>query len=38
MKKWIMFVSCIVGIFGSIAMAIVLPYVSMVACWMVSGC
>lgn len=38
MKKWIMFLSCIVGIFGSIATAIVLPYLGMVACWMVFGC
>lgn len=38
MKKWIMFLSCIVGIFGSIAIAIVLPYLGMVASWMASGC
>jgi hypothetical protein len=37
MKKWIMFVSCIVGIFSSIAIAFVLPYWGMATSWMASG-
>jgi len=38
MKKWILFMSCIVGIFSSIVIAVVLPYWGMAASWMASGC